>query len=78
MNTVEDVFLAFEGTANFADALALGLSTASEMRRRGSIPVKYWPRLVDEAEKRGALTITYDRLVAIHSERQTRKAESAA
>jgi hypothetical protein len=78
MNTVEDVFLAFDGTSNFADALKLGLSTASEMRRRGSIPVKYWPRLVDEASKRGVPTITYDRLVAIHSERHTRKAESAA
>jgi len=78
MNTVEDVFLAFDGTANFADALSLGLSTASEMRRRGSIPVRYWPRLVDEAQKRSIPSITYDRLVAIHSERQTRKAESAA
>jgi len=76
MNTVEDVFLAFDGTRNFADALKLGLSTASEMRRRGSIPVRYWPRLVDEAEKRSISSITYDRLVAIHSE--TRKAESAA
>ena len=78
MNTVEDVFTAFEGTSNFADALSLGLSTASEMRRRGSIPVRYWPRLVDEASKRQIEAITYDRLVAIHSERQTRKAESAA
>lgn len=78
MNTVEDVFTAFEGTSNFADALSLGLSTASEMRRRGSIPVRYWPRLVDEAAKRKIASITYDRLVAIHSERHTRKAESAA
>ena len=78
MNTFGDIFEKLGGTGAVARAIEVGHSTASEMRRRKSIPVKYWPRLVDEASKRGVPTITYDRLVAIHSERHTRKAESAA
>lgn len=81
MNTVEDVFVKFEGTSALAGALGLNLSTASEMRRRSSIPVRYWPKLVDAARQRGLNEISYDRLVAIHSKpRKSRKLaqESAA
>lgn len=67
MNTVEDVFAKFEKTSAFADALGLKLSAASEMRRRQSIPVRYWPRLVDAARERSVTEITYDQLVLIHS-----------
>lgn len=67
MNTVEDVFLKFEKTSSFADALGLKLSAASEMRRRKSIPVRYWPKLVDAARQRGFKEITNDSLVAIHA-----------
>jgi hypothetical protein len=67
MNTVEDVFTKFEKTSAFAGALGLKLSAASEMRRRKSIPVRYWPRLVDAARDRGFAEITYDNLVSIHA-----------
>lgn len=67
MNTVEDVFLKFEKTSAFADALGLKLSAASEMRRRKSIPVRYWPKLVEAARQRGFAEITNDTLVAIHA-----------
>ena len=67
MNRVEDVFLKFEKTSAFADALGLKLSAASEMRRRGSIPVRYWPKLVEAARERGFDEITNDSLVAIHA-----------
>lgn len=69
MNTVEDVFTKFEKTSAFADALGLKLSAASEMRRRKSIPVRYWPRLAEVARERGFDEITYDTLVAMHAER---------
>ena len=46
-----------------ARVLDVGISTASEMKRRKSIPVKYWPKLVDAGEG-----ITYEQLVAAHLE----------
>jgi len=67
MNTVDDVFVGFGGTSAFAGALGLNLSTASEMRRRSSIPVRYWPKLVDAARERGVDGITNDELVKIHA-----------
>lgn len=67
MNTVEDVFLSFDGTSALASALQVKLSAASEMRRRGSIPVRYWPRLVDAARERNVDGISYDVLVHIHA-----------
>jgi hypothetical protein len=70
MNTVEEVFAGFEGTSAFAGALGLNLSTASEMRRRSSIPVRYWPKLVDAARQRGVDGISYDSLVAMHAPAQ--------
>lgn len=67
MDTVSDVFTRFEKTSAFADALGLKLSAASEMRRRKSIPVRYWPRLVEAAQERGFNEITYERLVEMHA-----------
>lgn len=67
MNTVEDVFLGFGGTSAFAGALELNLSTASEMRRRSSIPVRYWPKLVEVARQRDIEGINNDSLVKIHA-----------
>ncbi|QUS40596.1 hypothetical protein RPMA_18440 [Tardiphaga alba] len=66
MNTIDEVFAAFSGTSAFAAALGLNLSTASEMRRRSSIPVRYWPKLVDAARERAIDGITFDTLVAMH------------
>ena len=68
LKTVDDVITAFGGPTAFARALDLkGVSTASEMRRRGSIPVEYWQRLVDIAPQKGAPGLTYEKLVAMHS-----------
>lgn len=67
MNTVEDVFLGFGGTSAFAGALGLNLSTASEMRRRNSIPVRYWPKLVTAALEREVRGVDNDSLVKMHA-----------
>jgi hypothetical protein len=66
MNTIDEIFAGFSGTSAFAVALGLNLSTASEMRRRSSIPVRYWPKLVEAARERGLDGITFDSLVAMH------------
>lgn len=66
MNSLRDLVGEFGGTTAFAAAIQVNVSTASEMKRRGSIPVRYWPSLIAAAEERG-LALTYDTLVAIHS-----------
>jgi hypothetical protein len=66
MQTVDDVFKKFGGPTALADAVGIKISAASEMRRRNSIPVRYWPRLVDAARAR-RIQLTYDHLVSMHS-----------
>ena len=67
MKSVEDIFVALGGTGAVARLLDVGHSTASEMRRRGSIPVRYWPRLVAVAAEREVKGITNDALVHMHA-----------
>jgi hypothetical protein len=47
MQNVSDIFDKLGGPAAVAKLLDCQRSAASEMKRRGSIPVKYWPRLID-------------------------------
>ena len=68
MTSVSSIFQNLGGPTKVARILDVGFSTASEMRRRGSIPVKYWPKLVAACEAEGVDGITYERLVEMHSE----------
>lgn len=54
------------GPTKVARILDVGFTTASEMKRRGRIPVKYWPKLVD-ACREGGIDVSYERLVAMHA-----------
>lgn len=75
LRTVDDVFRAFGGPTALARALSLkGPSTASEMRRRCSIPVEYWQRLVHVAPAFGVDGLTYEKLVSMHSPERERQA----
>jgi hypothetical protein len=66
--TVSDIFDALGGPAAFARALELkGGSTASEMKRRGSIPVEYWPRLVAIGVEQNIAWLTYEELALMHA-----------
>lgn len=66
MNTVPEIIDAFGGNSRFAEVIGKQPSTASEMRRRKSIPVTYWPILVG-SEKGRKEGLTYDKLVAAHA-----------
>lgn len=74
MQTIGDLIDLFGGNAKFAAIIGKGPSTASEMRRRGSIPVAYWPTIVAEAASRGITGINHDLLVRLH----VQKGEAAA
>jgi len=73
MKTVDDIFNAFNGPAEVARTIGKRTEHATAMRRRGSIPVAYWPSLVVGAKARGLSGITYDALVAVHAERATQQ-----
>lgn len=67
MSHVTHIFDAFGGPTALAKALNVNPSTASEMKRRGSIPVRYWPELVRAAAEIGkADQVTYEALVEAH------------
>jgi hypothetical protein len=77
LDSVDDVFTAFGGPTTLARALSLkGASTASEMKRRGSIPVDYWRRLVEVAPEFGVSGLTYEKLVSMHTSAQPERAAS--
>ena len=67
MTSVPSLFQTLGGPTKVARMLDVGFSTASEMKRRKSIPVKYWPKLVAACAAEG-VSITYERLVEMHSE----------
>lgn len=73
MHPIDRLFQALGGVTAVADVLGVGQSTASEMRRRKSIPVRYWPALLDAWKVREPDSASYEALVSMHSrERDSR------
>ena len=73
MNTVTAIFQQIGGPAKFARALGLKPSAASEMKRRNSIPVPYWPDLIEVMKEQGK-PLTYEQLVQAHQRHPERAA----
>lgn len=65
MKCVSEIFDEIGGSGQMARALDVKPSAASEMKRRGSIPVRYWPQLVEACRARG-VDVTYEQLVNLH------------
>jgi DNA-binding transcriptional regulator YdaS (Cro superfamily) len=63
-----EVFAIFGSNVKLADVLNVGPSTVSEMKRRKSIPVEYWPALVSAATEIGENDLTLERLAIISAE----------
>ena len=70
--SVSDLFDRFDGPKGVARIISKGHSTASEMKRRASIPVEYWPALID-SDKGQELGLTAEHLMRIHA---TERAEA--
>ena len=70
MQTVIDIFDAFDGPANVARAIGKRTEHAVTMKRRRSIPVVYWPRLIEAAREQGLHDVTYDALVVAHASKK--------
>jgi hypothetical protein len=68
MLTIADLINRLGGNVGFAEIIgAAHPSTASEMKRRGSIPVQHWPRVIAAARQRG-IDISAETLMAMHTE----------
>jgi hypothetical protein len=46
MRNVADIFVELGGTVEVSRIIGAKVSAAGEMKRRGSIPVKYWAALI--------------------------------
>ncbi len=66
MMTLSSIFDVFGGPAEVGRAIGVSTEHATTMRRRGSIPVRYWPSLLAEARDR-SITLSEADLVAIHA-----------
>ncbi|RUW98316.1 MAG: hypothetical protein EOS71_00410 [Mesorhizobium sp.] len=66
MKNVGDIFDELGGTGAVARIIEVKHSAASEMKRRNSIPVRYWPLLVTGAQARG-VELDNDVLVKVHA-----------
>lgn len=69
MNSISDIVDVIGGSGKLAIILGVKPSAASEMKRRDSIPVKYWPKLVDECRAIGVRGVNYDSLVSLHQKK---------
>ena len=69
METIAAVFDAFDGPAELGRAIGTTTEHAAGMRRRNSIPVTYWPKLIAAARERRISGITYESLTHMHVER---------
>jgi len=72
MRSVPDIFDALGGPAAVSRLISVNGSTASEMKRRESIPPEYWAALVEAAKAAGRDDITYESLALIHAQAKGR------
>lgn len=66
MTDIPMIFDELHGPAEVARLLNVKPSTASEMKRRRVIPVKYWPRLVAICKEKRISGVNYNKLVELH------------
>ncbi len=69
MDSIPSIFDALGGPGRVAKLIGVKPSAASEMKRRRSIPVQYWPALVEASTLLGFDGLNYEALVNLHTEK---------
>lgn len=64
--SIEELFSALGGPTEVGRIIGKGASTASEMKRRKSIPVSHWSFLVSAAAERHIPGISFETLALMH------------
>jgi hypothetical protein len=84
MRTFQAVIDALGGPACYARGIIeidgkLGMTVqyAPHLRRRNSIPPKFWPATVKLAKARGLAGVTHETLAAIYAAERTKRAKRA-
>lgn len=67
MTTLDNLFSELGGPANVGRLIGVSTEHASTMRRRRSVPVRYWPKLIEGARIQGVQTVNHQSLVEIHT-----------
>ncbi|MDO6966948.1 carph-isopro domain-containing protein [Rhizobium alvei] len=65
IETVDDIVSVLGGNASMARVICKGPSAVSEMKRRDSIPVEYWPAIVAECATLGRDDITLEAIATV-------------
>lgn len=68
MTTVSEVILKFGNGQVFAEILGVSPQAITNMKARGAVPSRHWPKLVDEAKARNLEGVTFEALAAIQPE----------
>ncbi len=66
--TIPELIDAFGGSTSFSKIIDKIPSTASEMKRTRSIRVRYWPKVIAAAAKRGIRGVSSETLMQMHLE----------
>jgi hypothetical protein len=67
MNTLNDLFTDFGGPAKVGQAIGVSTEHAAAMKRRRSIPSRYWLALVSSAQSHG-LELSVEQIARLHAE----------
>jgi hypothetical protein len=78
ITTVDDVFEALGGVSAVARSLNVNYSTASEMKRRKSIPSHHWIELALTASVKDWRDVTLEVLARVHTAEVARKRSAKA
>jgi hypothetical protein len=68
LKSATQIINALGGNAVVARRIGKTPSAVSEMKRRGTIPVRYWNDIASLAGEAGRNEITVERLAALHAE----------
>lgn len=64
--SIPELIDAFGGPTEFAKVIGKNPSTASEMKRAGSIRVNYWTNIVDAAAEKAIPGVSLDSIARMH------------
>jgi hypothetical protein len=62
--THPEIIAKWPSIREFGEDIGAEYNTAKHIRRRGLIPVRYWPQIVDAAQRRGFRNVTLHALTA--------------
>ena len=66
ITSFDDLFTRWPRQGHLSADLGVSPQHLRMMRVRRSVPVRFWPRFVDAAARRGIAGIDYDLLVRLH------------